>query len=314
MKLMVTDFSIVFATFNGSDTLEQMLESLLKVSEHSAITFEVLAVNNNSTDNTGLILEKYHSLIPLKILNCEKQGKNHCLNMALPYINSERIIFTDDDVIFSPDILNQYKLSFDTNLKYDIFGGHVLPFFVEEPPHALLNAIPSLVAFALTNSDVYKEGEIAPESLLGPNMAVRKTVLSSLQFNTNIGPSGNNYVMGSETDFLFRAKEAGFKAYFVESSKVKHIIQPCQFKKGWLSNRAFKAGRALVHEQSRNGELDNAKKLFGYPRWSLKRQFISCIHYFFSSKHSYRQFYYLWDCYFMKGYKYECRKSVTESQ
>ena len=55
-------------------------------------------------------------------------------------------------------------------------------------------------------------------------MAVRKTVLSSLQFNTNIGPSGNNYVMGSETDFLFRAKEAGFKAYFVESSKVKHII------------------------------------------------------------------------------------------
>lgn len=310
---MVTDFSIIFATFNGSDTLEQMLTSLVDLSRHSSIKFEVLAVDNNSTDDTLLILEKYDTLIPLKILHCEKQGKNHCLNMALPYIKSERVIFTDDDVIFSPNILEQYKLSFDNNLEYDIFGGHVLPHFVEEPPHSLFKAIPSLVAFALTDSDVYEEGQIAPESLLGPNMAVRKRVLSSLQFNTNIGPSGNNYVMGSETDFLFRAKVAGYKAYFTESSVVKHIIQPSQFTKDWLSNRAFKAGRALVHEQRRNGELDIAKTFFGYPRWALKRQLMSVIRYFFSQKHSYRQFYYLWDCCFMKGYKYECRKSLKES-
>ena len=75
-------------------------------------------------------------------------------------------------------------------------------------------------------------------------MMVRRRVFDQgLRFNPDIGPNGSNYVMGSESDFLKRARAAGYSEVYIPSSLVYHQIRPEQVTSSWLYGRAFRLGR-----------------------------------------------------------------------
>jgi glycosyltransferase involved in cell wall biosynthesis len=271
---MISSISIVFAKYNGVSTLEKTLQSLCKLSCPKNIQFTIVIVDNN-TDNTLEILNSYTEKLPLVILHENKKGKNSALNKALTLIDElgELIIFSDDDVIFSEDFLDKYLHLANTETDYSLFGGKIIPHWLEKPPLAILEGIPQTVAFALTaDEDGYKQGAIEAIKIHGPNMAVRKELfLQGLGVDESIEPSGNNYVMGSETDFLSRAEKNGYKAFYDTRIIVEHIIRSYQFKRSWLKNRVYKAGRSLLYVQKRNGENISSSTIFGYPRWSIKK-------------------------------------------
>jgi len=272
---MINSISIVFATYNGAPTIEKTLQSIDKLNCPKNITFTAIIVDNNSTDNTLEILHSYTERLPLVVLQESNKGKNSALNKALTLIDElgELIIFSDDDVIFPENILEKYLHIANNETEYSLFGGKIVPHWLEQPSKAILEGIPQTVAFALTaDEDGYKQGAIEAIKIHGPNMAVRKELfLQGMCFDESIGPSGNNYVMGSETDFLFRSEQKGYRAFYDATIIVEHIIRPYQFHTSWLKNRAYKAGRSLLYVQMRNGENISAKTIFGYPRWSLKK-------------------------------------------
>jgi glycosyltransferase involved in cell wall biosynthesis len=304
--------SVLFSTFNGNSTLKLMLDSLAAQDLPADFQWEIIAVDNNSTDSTTSIIQSYRDKLPICLLHEERQGKNIALNRGLKRCNGDLIALTDDDVIFHPTWLFSLFSLASENENYDIFGGSVLPFWQVPPPDKLLRSIPILVAYALTTDDnIYIDGEISPTSLLGPNMAVKRHVFDSIYFNENIGPAGNNYVMGSETDFLYRAGLAGFKAIYDKSVTVRHIIRPFQFDQSWLDNRAFKAGRALFHEQVRDNEIVNVSTLLGYPRWALTK--ILKLWFLLQTKRftifGETQYKVSWELFFLKGYAFEFKSN-----
>ncbi|MEC8965463.1 MAG: glycosyltransferase [Pseudomonadota bacterium] len=263
--------SIVFATHNGSYTIDRVLTSYKLLVCPPNFSWEIIVVDNNSTDNTWEILESFKKELPIKLLKEPKAGKNSALNKALHEPLGDIIIFTDDDVLPHENWLVAYAELFEEQPEFNLFGGRILPYWEAAPPNGLLEAIPVHVAFALT-AESEKTGPIKAGKIYGPNMAVRKEVFTQgLRFNEMIGPSGKNYIMGSETDFLQRAEQEGHKAYFSLSSTVQHIIRPWQYEKKWLKNRAFKFGRAIVHDQKRHKNLAEHSLFFGYPRWGLPK-------------------------------------------
>jgi len=119
------------------------------------------------------------------------------------------------------------------------------------------------IAYVIADWDL-PEGEHPAGKIWGPNMMVRRRVFDhGLRFNPMIGPAGNNYVMGSETEFLLRASDAGHKAVYAPSALVYHQIRPEQLTHSWICGRAFRVGRGLAY----NDELTPVLKV---KKWMLR--------------------------------------------
>ena len=102
--------SIIVAACNEEDAISTAVESLM---EQSYKNYEVIVVNDRSTDNTGNILDSLKSRYSnLKILNIKDLpsgwlGKNHALYSGAMQAHGDWLLFTDGDIIFSSSCLQQ---------------------------------------------------------------------------------------------------------------------------------------------------------------------------------------------------------------
>lgn len=88
--------SIVIPVYNAEKYLSKCLDSLSKQSYQN---FEVIFVNDGSTDNSLKILEEYAKIDKkrFRIFNKKNGGQSSARNMALPYIQGEYTTFLDSD-------------------------------------------------------------------------------------------------------------------------------------------------------------------------------------------------------------------------
>jgi len=110
--------SIIVPARNEENDIEQSLTSLLELDYH---TYEVIAVNDRSTDRTGEIMERIEkSLHPstssghplLRVLHHRELpagwlGKTHAMWTAANEANGDWLLFTDADVLFKRDSLRR---------------------------------------------------------------------------------------------------------------------------------------------------------------------------------------------------------------
>jgi glycosyltransferase involved in cell wall biosynthesis len=264
--------SIIMATYNRNALLKQTLQGMVDM-DVTGLDWEVLVVDNAGNDDTARISELFSSSIPLKFLVEKAPGKNNALNAALGHADGDLIIFTDDDVIPDKAWVISLIAAASRWAEADLFGGCILPKF----PQGM--TVPSIddsvfmrIAYVISKEDI-EEGEIPAGKIWGPNMMVRRRVFDQgLRFNTNIGPKGSNYVMGSETEFLRRANDAGHTAVYVPSALVYHQIRPEQLTHSWLYGRAYRWGRTLAFNDQSETTLKNKK-------WMLREIAILCSHY-----------------------------------
>ena len=96
--------SIIMPIYNVAQYLEETLDSILN---QSLTDFEVIAVNDGSTDNSEEILKKYQQKDRRIIyFSQENQGQSVARNLALKHASGEYIYMMDsDDVLSGPDVL-----------------------------------------------------------------------------------------------------------------------------------------------------------------------------------------------------------------
>ncbi|WP_052193917.1 glycosyltransferase [Cetobacterium sp. ZOR0034] len=92
MKILI---SVIMTVYNAEDFLEETILSILKQTYQN---FEFLIVNDNSTDRSLKILEKYEKLDNrIKVINLGKLGRGKALNVALENSKGEYIANIDSD-------------------------------------------------------------------------------------------------------------------------------------------------------------------------------------------------------------------------
>lgn len=96
--------SIIIPVFNAEKYLHKCLNSILAQSMQD---FEVIMVNDGSTDNSQSILNEYAEKYPTKFVVFEKEngGQSSARNMALPYVRGEYTTFLDSDDYYDDDYL-----------------------------------------------------------------------------------------------------------------------------------------------------------------------------------------------------------------
>jgi glycosyltransferase involved in cell wall biosynthesis len=97
--------SIVIAAYNADKYIEASIESCLKQTHHE---IEIIIVNDGSTDNTALIIDKYAQTTPLiKVIHQENKGVGFARNVGNHFATSELIAVLDADDLMTPTRLEE---------------------------------------------------------------------------------------------------------------------------------------------------------------------------------------------------------------
>lgn len=111
-------FSIIIPAYNASDYLAETLDSALN---QTFSDFEILVIDDGSTDNTVEVVNRYQKLDPrVKLISQENQGVSQARNTGIQAARGQYLAFLDSDDIWFPDNLEFHLNHFQTDSKLGI--------------------------------------------------------------------------------------------------------------------------------------------------------------------------------------------------
>ena len=223
---------------------------------------EFLVIDNGSDDDTIAVLEEISKRLPLTYWTETTAGKNRCLNQALDKANGELLVFTDDDVTPNTDWLMQYAAAFERWPDDHVFGGRIALRFPPTTPDWIAQLQPPYSTYAFSDFDLNLPEGPTHRCPTGPNMAVAAALFASHRFNPDVGPAGKSYAMGSETELLFRLRDAGHRFIYLPDARVEHRIRTDQLSLDWLAGRARRLGRGAARSANKSTRI-------GGIRWKI---------------------------------------------
>lgn len=129
------DVTAVLSTYNRCRLLPRALESILN-QDAGEVRYEVIVVDNNSTDQTRQVVEEFLQRRPPGLTYCfeARQGVSHSRNAGIMKARAPIVAFVDDDVCVSKNWIAEIKRTFDQHPEVDCIGGPVLPEWEQDPP------------------------------------------------------------------------------------------------------------------------------------------------------------------------------------
>jgi glycosyltransferase involved in cell wall biosynthesis len=120
---MMPEVSVIFPYFNAENTLADAVESMLNQTSPS---FEILLVDNNSTDNSLAIAQSFAEKdLRIRLLHEPKQGVDHAMNCGLEYSCGRFIARMDADDISFPERLEKQVRFLNENPETGLVGSFV---------------------------------------------------------------------------------------------------------------------------------------------------------------------------------------------
>ena len=251
--------SIVIATFNRSAYLLRTLESLAGQTL-PAQEFEILVVNNNSTDDTPAVFADFarqHPELRLRMVAEPVQGISYARNRGVAEAKGECIVFIDDDEEAVPDFAKSYRDFFRSRPDCDAAGGAVVPVYEAPLPRWYSHYIEKMITGAMDMGDrvIPFRGSRYPG--VGNSGFRRRLFERYGNFNTALGRSGSNPLGGEEKDFFMRMRSQGIRYYFVPGAAIRHITPASK-----LSEEYFERLTRMIGVSERIRTLGEGKSAF----------------------------------------------------
>ena len=255
------NITVVMCTYNRCHCLSAALESLAVQVMPDSVVWEVVAVDNNSTDETRMVVEDIAEKWPgrFRYVFESRQGLSHARNRGIQESHGELIAFTDDDVMVKPDWLWNLTSRLSDG-EWTGAGGRIVPTW-EKPLPSWLSAheIEPFVSF-----DAGAEPGRLDKPPFGANMAFKKEMFHKYGgFRTDLGRTGGDLIDSEDTEFGRRLLSAGELLWYEPSAVVYHPVVENRIQKSYFLSWWFGHGRADVREWPCGAYI------FGIPRRAL---------------------------------------------
>lgn len=111
--------SVIIPCFNADKYLSEVIESCLR---QTYPDFEIICIDDGSTDNTGYILRSYLEKNPskMKCFSTSNYGVSHARNLGTQNARGEWIQYLDADDLLSPDSLEKKVIAVKNNPNADV--------------------------------------------------------------------------------------------------------------------------------------------------------------------------------------------------
>ena len=219
--------TVGICTFNRAELLRRTLESLLALELPADVNWEVVVVNNNSTDHTDAVVEEYRNRLPVRREFEPQPGKSNALNRAISAANGEYILWTDDDVVVDPNWLAAYVGAFRRRPEAALFGGPVIPKLEPPVPPWVAESLSALAGpyAARDFSDDEQPLSVAEDRVpYGANFAIRAREQRAVKYDPGLGPSPSQSRCGEEADVIIRVLGSGATGYWIPQAVANHCI------------------------------------------------------------------------------------------
>jgi glycosyltransferase involved in cell wall biosynthesis len=226
--------TVILCTFNRCDRLEKALDGLTRSRFTDALDWEVLVIDNNSSDRTPDAVKDFCHRYPgrFRYMFEPEPGKSYALNAGIREARGEILVFMDDDVSVEPTWL-QNLIQPLQNDRWVGTAGRVLPLWTAPPPTWLPEgpgALAPLAAF-----DLGKTAAPLTEAPCGTNMAFRKSVFDKFGgFRTDLGPRPGSEIRSEDSEFGSRLLEAGEQLWYEPSAVVYHPVTENRIRKQYF--------------------------------------------------------------------------------
>jgi glycosyltransferase involved in cell wall biosynthesis len=246
-KRMEMKITVILCTYNRCQSLAKALESAAALRLPESLDWEVLVIDNNSSDQTSEVVKGFCRRYPARFryLFEPRQGKSHALNAGIREAHGDVIAFMDDDVTVEPTWLQNLTASLH-NRDWAGAGGRILPQQTFAPPRWL----PQGNRYGLAPLALFDLGPVAREFAeppFGTNMAFRKGVFEKYGgFRTDLGPQPGSEIRSEDSEFGHRLLAAGERLRYEPSAVVYHEVPECRVQKKYFLDWWFDKARADI--------------------------------------------------------------------
>ncbi len=257
--------SVILCTYNRADRLGAALQSVLASVSLSEDDWELIVVDNNSSDHTCEVIREFHLRHPGRIRHVfeERQGLSNARNTGIREARGEILAFVDDDVEVEPDWLQNLTARLYDG-QWAGAGGRILPPKGFSPPAWLALQGPWSQGGALCAQFDFGDipRELKEKGPYGTNMAFRKEMFEKHGgFRVDLGRCRDSLIGNEDTEFGKRLMAAGERLRYEPSAIVYHSIAEERLNKRYFWVWWFAFGRAQMREKG------SRPKLWGIPRY-----------------------------------------------
>jgi glycosyltransferase involved in cell wall biosynthesis len=272
-------FSVIVCTRNRAQFLEATLKSVL-TQDYPSDRFELIVVDNDSTDGTRALVERYARVNQRTSLSYhleKRPGTSFARNRGIDTARYDYVAFLDDDTVAAP----RWLAAFDSAIREHgavAAGGPVFASLepgVERPPW--WSDVEGLFAFDHAHLDPGSRVITLrwPLWLGGCNSVYSKQLLQDHGgFRTNFGPIGRRYRVAEDIDLNVRLERAGVTIYFVRDAWIKHRVTADRLSRRYVWRRTYCAGVTDAHAWAMLGRCSNSGSLRQIAKDLL--QFVRC--------------------------------------
>jgi len=230
------DITISVPTYNNCEMLRLALDSLMSQETCGDFSFEILVINDGSSDDTPLLVKEFSkkSRVPLRYSFQNGSGVAKARNRSIDLARGDWVVFFDDD-----QVVEQMWLSklFNAALvhKADCVASNkdLVPFTnFEIPQNSIIRA---LLGEELYINDFWVKSY---KNLPGTgNTIIKKHICSTLGgFDESMLSGGSDY------EFFRRALKSGYRIYWTTKAIVHHLIQEYRLKYDYLKQISLRIG------------------------------------------------------------------------
>ena len=256
-KKQLQTISIIVCTYNRAEMLSEALESLIRQETGDLISYDIIVVDDNSSDGTRKVVHEYIRTSSSKISYVSGKGLGIAAarNTGLDHRTGDWTAFFDDDQIAeSTWLLEMVKCAENTS--------------------ALCIGGKRLVALAGDNTVRLSDTErrLLGEIDLGVDMrkclrkefpAAGNILLSSQVFDITGGFDESLLNGGEDIEFAARLRKTGVEAWYTPDAIVYHVTPIYRMQRQYLEWASLRAGENFAHRD--------------HLEWGLARTGINCL-------------------------------------
>jgi glycosyltransferase involved in cell wall biosynthesis len=217
--------SVVLCTFNRAGLVADALDALLR-QDPDTPPYEVIVVDNNSTDATPSLVERFASSGTVRYLRETRPGVSHARNRGIREARAAIVAFTDDDVRVASNWIKHIVETFADRPHAAFIGGKVLPIWTVPPPAWLRAAGVAPLAIADYGDIAAPLDPRAPRCLLSANLAIRREAFDRIGlFSSSLQRVGDGIGSTEDQEIEQRLLAAGYSGWY-EPSLIVHALVP----------------------------------------------------------------------------------------
>jgi glycosyltransferase involved in cell wall biosynthesis len=232
--------NLIICTYNNAALLDRALAAIARQKVSCTVDWQVLVVNNNSTDETVAIVDKYiqSEQLSLRIVSEPIQGLTPARLCGVKNTTGDWIAFVDDDCLLTEDWVEQAAKFALAHPECGAFGGRVSLDWETLPTPFILN-----YGWCFAEQE-YGENPQKMSCLVGAGLVINRTALSDIgwvekQFLQD--RVGTKLISGGDVEIGLRLA-AVYDLWYHPACQLQHFIPTKRTSEQYLKNMNYNLG------------------------------------------------------------------------